>query len=211
MKIWASLPFFLLLGCSPLGKDFCLHNGYVEDSQGYEACTRRYSDRYDAFSYCTRTQGIQTEGRTLDQCLKKTAPKVKLAFTKDRQDCSQKAQAQVENENGTMDAVQGIIDAIASFKETPEQYQKRMEEQQKRDNEREEKVNSLTAMCMTMKGWQDGDVWYDNVLAPNISTDLDPSEEDEDLKDADIPEGETFGRNLPKRIPKGGPTGRGNL
>jgi hypothetical protein len=79
-----------LSACAPMGKNFCIANGYPEDSAQYKECVSRYAVNADLYSYCTKNRGIAGEGGQLNQCLE-SARQLKTNYSQDVNSCQRDA------------------------------------------------------------------------------------------------------------------------
>ena len=175
-----------------MGKDFCLGNGYKEDTFSYEACTNRYRERLDSFLYCTETRGLKREDESLADCLNHIAPKVELKFTKHRASCETVAEQQMLTYYNYMlnPALELTNLFMINNAQTKEEKQKLEDEEQKRkqkiQDERDKKNQDLINRCMNEKGWINGDAWWKNKMAPDVDTNIKHNYVDEDLKEGNI-------------------------
>ena len=89
-KIVSLLIITLLQGCATVGHEFCISNGYPEDSLPYKQCTLRYKTDRELYDYCASTQGLVKEGQALNQCIT-SARQLKNAYTQESLFCQEAA------------------------------------------------------------------------------------------------------------------------
>jgi hypothetical protein len=171
MHILGLTSLLLLAACSPAGKGFCLKNGYVEDTPGYEGCTERFWQQRGEYIFCTGKRNLWKENKFLDECLTGEAQLAQQRFVQDRSQCSIQADRHMDSlDNGLISAVDSIISALGKSKKlTKEDEKAAREEEDRRSRERENRKNSLINDCMYSKGWQDPQTWYNNGIIPGAS------------------------------------------
>jgi len=96
MKIYSKVGLLvsalILSNCTTIGGEFCINNGYEKKSAGYKQCTARYQANRELYDFCSKREGVISEGPQLEQCLI-NAKSLRSKIKQDKGFCNQEVSA----------------------------------------------------------------------------------------------------------------------